>query len=144
MADDLQIDVLMTHGPPKYVLDLNPVTGESIGCPHLFRAVRRIKPRIHAFGHAHSGYGAQIVNWKDDGALPKDDDTDDGVNSKMTASSKIEERNSAKWARAVKERLKAGENTLFVNSASMDDGGKLENLPWLVEIDLQSDHISSG
>jgi Icc-related predicted phosphoesterase len=45
------VDVLMTHLPPQNVLD-----GGS-GCAALRRAVVRIKPRLHCFGHVHSCYG---------------------------------------------------------------------------------------
>ena len=44
-------DILMTHGGPQNVLD------GGNGCAALRRAVIRIKPRLHCFGHAHSFYG---------------------------------------------------------------------------------------
>ena len=40
-------DILVTHGPPLGVLD------GGHGCAALRRAVIRIKPRLHCFGHAH-------------------------------------------------------------------------------------------
>ena len=50
-------DVLITHQPP----DLPPYScttdGFNLGCPILKEAVDRIKPKIHAFGHVHTGYG---------------------------------------------------------------------------------------
>jgi Icc-related predicted phosphoesterase len=44
--------ILMSHGPPLHVLD-----GEGGGCAALRRAVIRLKPRLHCFGHVHSAYG---------------------------------------------------------------------------------------
>jgi Icc-related predicted phosphoesterase len=44
-------DILITHGPPLGILD------DGQGCSALRRAVIRVKPRLHRFGHVHSGYG---------------------------------------------------------------------------------------
>jgi len=57
------IDILMTHGPPKYVLD-STCDGRSAGCEHLRRAVERVKPKLHCFGHIHKGYGAQRLEYE--------------------------------------------------------------------------------
>jgi predicted phosphodiesterase len=46
-------DILVTHGPPQGILD----GGQ--GCPALRRAVIRVKPKLHCFGHIHSAYGVQ-------------------------------------------------------------------------------------
>lgn len=56
------IDVLLTHCPPKGILDLAPAYREfpetHAGSASLFREVtERIKPKLHAFGHIHEGYG---------------------------------------------------------------------------------------
>ena len=50
-----KVDVLITHGPPKGVLDLCP--GGSVGCPALNRHVFSTKPKHHIFGHIHESYG---------------------------------------------------------------------------------------
>lgn len=50
------IDVLLTHGPPLGVLD-RTVHGEEVGCADLADAVRRVRPRLHVFGHIHEGAG---------------------------------------------------------------------------------------
>lgn len=52
-------DILVTHGPPKGILDMNE-EGFECGCFDLFEAVERIKPRYHIFGHIHEGHG--IIN----------------------------------------------------------------------------------
>lgn len=44
-------DILITHGPPLGILD----GGQ--GCAALRRAVVRVRPRLHCFGHVHSAYG---------------------------------------------------------------------------------------
>lgn len=48
--------VLITHGPPMGILDQTS-TGESVGCQDLRKAVSRIKPLLHIFGHIHESYG---------------------------------------------------------------------------------------
>lgn len=51
-------DVLVTHGPPRGVLD-ETSTGENVGCDDLLRRVEGIKPRLHVFGHIHEAYGVE-------------------------------------------------------------------------------------
>eukprot|EP00931_Biecheleriopsis_adriatica_P080551 TRINITY_DN53900_c0_g1_i1.p1 TRINITY_DN53900_c0_g1~~TRINITY_DN53900_c0_g1_i1.p1 ORF type:complete len:290 (-),score=41.20 TRINITY_DN53900_c0_g1_i1:35-904(-) len=51
---DDNIDVLVTHGPPKGKLD-KPF-GEEIGSPALAERVKLVKPKYHIFGHIHLGY----------------------------------------------------------------------------------------
>lgn len=50
------IDILVTHGPPLGQGDLSTRL-ERLGCTDLMDAVNRVKPKIHIFGHIHSGYG---------------------------------------------------------------------------------------
>lgn len=49
-------DVLITHGPPRGILDNTP-SGELCGCSDLRYVVQGINPRLHVFGHIHNGYG---------------------------------------------------------------------------------------
>lgn len=57
----LDVQLLITHGPPKGILDVVP--GErGYGCPRLMAKIQQIKPAIHAFGHVHEGYGKQFFN----------------------------------------------------------------------------------
>ncbi|MCC6738926.1 MAG: metallophosphatase domain-containing protein [Planctomycetia bacterium] len=52
------VDVLVTHGPPRGILD-RTVGGDDAGCDALEEAVAtRVKPRVHVFGHIHEAYGA--------------------------------------------------------------------------------------
>jgi len=52
-------DVLLTHGPPLDILDYadHPHNKGSLGCPDLLEAVKRIKPKVHVFGHIHGSHG---------------------------------------------------------------------------------------
>ncbi len=45
-------DILVTHGPPKGILD------GGIGCEDLLDQVTKVKPSLHLFGHAHEQTGA--------------------------------------------------------------------------------------
>ena len=45
-------DILVTHGPPKGVLD------GGYGDPILASFVEQIKPKLHVFGHVHIGHGS--------------------------------------------------------------------------------------
>ena len=51
------VDILVTHGPPYGILDGVPGSQYHSGYRQLLAAVRRAKPMLHIFGHAHGGYG---------------------------------------------------------------------------------------
>ena len=50
-------DILVTHGPPYEILDKAYGNPMPLGCELLAEAVLEKKPKIHAFGHIHGGYG---------------------------------------------------------------------------------------
>ena len=52
----LDTDILITHGPPKGILD------GGLGCEDLLLQIERVKPKIHCFGHVHGQSGSTIVN----------------------------------------------------------------------------------
>lgn len=54
------LDVLITHGPPRGILDqaVPYSNSEHCGCDDLLKAVRTKKPRVHVFGHIHGGRGS--------------------------------------------------------------------------------------
>ncbi len=54
-------DVLITHGPPRGILD-RTFAGENVGCDDLREVVDEIRPRLHVFGHIHEGYGSIDLN----------------------------------------------------------------------------------
>ena len=58
-------DILVTHGPPRQVLDQSnaKLHTEHCGCDDLFSAIERIRPKIHVFGHIHGGYGKQEMTF---------------------------------------------------------------------------------
>lgn len=52
-------DILVTHGPPKGILDECP-DGFKAGCEDLWNRVNQLANlKIHVFGHIHGGYGTQ-------------------------------------------------------------------------------------
>ena len=53
---DPHTDILVTHGPPYGYRDATS-RGEHAGCRELLRAVERVKPHYHIFGHIHEGAG---------------------------------------------------------------------------------------
>lgn len=53
----MDIDILITHGPPHGHLDTVIGTYNNLGCELLNERVKVVKPKIHVFGHIHSGYG---------------------------------------------------------------------------------------
>jgi len=59
-------DILLTHGPPKDILDMTFRHGEHAGCPKLWERLRTIQPRLHVFGHIHEARGALIHSWKNE------------------------------------------------------------------------------
>lgn len=50
------VDILVTHGPPKGILDLTENSDGTLfqcGCKSLLNRVKEVKPRFHVFGHIH-------------------------------------------------------------------------------------------
>lgn len=127
------VDIVMTHGPPKYVLDGLP-NGSNAGCPHLRRAIERARPRLHAFGHVHSQWGAQTALWDQD----EDDSTDDGYTMlpKPFIGKNQIARQKAAYQNMSRTGLEHGTATFFVNAAIMDEDGEPGNAPWLLDLDL--------
>jgi Icc-related predicted phosphoesterase len=55
-------DVLITHQPPFSIFDWSIYDNKHTGSPSLyFEVVERIKPKVHCFGHIHSGHGVKII-----------------------------------------------------------------------------------
>lgn len=133
-----QIDIMVTHGPPFGILDtvvgFGPRMNSSAGCQHLLRAVKRCKPRLHAFGHIHEGWGAQRMKWAPEGSADIEDqllpimiDRDD-VLEKRGAIIDISSSGSS--------QLQWGQETLFVNASIMDVRYNPRNAPWVVDLEL--------
>jgi len=124
------VDILATHTPPKYHLDL---FSPSLGCEWLLKETWRVRPRLHIFGHVHAGAGKEVVFW---------DDAQKAYERGMARRSKgfFEMLNPCLWLDIVKlvifavggvlwDKVWAGEQrtTVMVNAALMTMGGKLEN-----------------
>ncbi|KAK2779924.1 hypothetical protein FQN52_002322 [Onygenales sp. PD_12] len=154
------VDVVMTHGPPKGVMDYT-ASRQRAGCPHLFEAIARSQPRIHCFGHIHEGWGAKLVKWRSEiSEKPShfaDIDNERSVvveklstlrGSKFDTADTADER-KRKLAEYREQRCymtshcasdpnpaESGQ-TLFINAAieGIDEEHPVQ-LPWLIDIDL--------
>jgi Icc-related predicted phosphoesterase len=52
------IDILITHGPPKGVMDIAEGDGmEYCGCSALMNRVYEVRPKYMLFGHIHNNHG---------------------------------------------------------------------------------------
>lgn len=60
----LNTDILVTHGPPyghgDKVLPRSGVGVRKAGCLELLERVRKVRPRLHVFGHIHEDYGVTL------------------------------------------------------------------------------------
>ena len=54
------VDVLLSHHPPKGILDLT-VVGVRAGLPEIRRLVEGLEPLVHAFGHIHESPGVEVL-----------------------------------------------------------------------------------
>jgi Icc-related predicted phosphoesterase len=55
-------DVLITHQPPYSIFDWSVYDKKATGSPSLYKeVVERIKPKVHCFGHIHSGHGVKVI-----------------------------------------------------------------------------------
>ena len=155
-----RVDLVITHGPPKGILDRTE-SKQRAGCPDLFGAVARARPRMHCFGHIHEGWGARMVTWRDrltDNPSHFTDIDNDKSTTIETLSgfthSKFDTLES-KEEKSKKERyhqqkrcyatthcmggvnpLEYGAQTLFINAAMQGTEEHALQLPWLVELEL--------
>ncbi|KAI1271503.1 ser/Thr protein phosphatase family protein [Xylaria sp. FL0933] len=153
-----QVDVVITHGPPHGIMDL---AGFRAGCPNLFAAVVRARPRLHCFGHIHEGWGAKLVGWRSQVSKKPSHFTDiDNNHSKVieklsniieskydTTDRRLEKRETA---RQLTQRgycstshcagdetpLEWNVHTLFVNAAAQGPEEFPLQPPWLVQLEL--------
>ena len=54
------VDILLTHGPPYGIRDLN-FQGILTGCEELNQKIWELRPKLHVFGHIHEAYGVTEV-----------------------------------------------------------------------------------
>lgn len=162
-------DVVITHGPPRGIMDMAE-SRKRVGCPDLFAAVARKRPRLHCFGHNHEGWGGKLVSWREKTSeIPShfiDIDNDKSVLIKNISSLRrlkfdddgtaLEKANKAKAC--IEDRccrtshcagddntLTKGKQTLFVNaSIKGDEDDQPMQLLWLVDIELSPAHSNSA
>lgn len=108
-----ETDILVTHTPPKSILDI--WDGVEEGCSSLLREVQRRRLLLHVFGHVHPAHGVRRLKWSED-----EDNTLSGRNSVSgtQSSGRCDFR-----------------ETIFVNAACASaDGTYMANEPVLIEI----------
>jgi Icc-related predicted phosphoesterase len=155
-AVDTDVDVVITHCPPKGVLDMTE-SRQRGGSTGLFAAVARARPQLHCFGHLHSNWGAKKIAWRDE--TPSDEpshftdiDNDDSTvietlstlqAKKFDSPEDVEEKKARQakydaqgYCDALNMGLKDGMQTLFVNAAIEGEAEDDKHLPWVVEVEL--------
>ncbi|CAD0081501.1 unnamed protein product [Aureobasidium vineae] len=149
------IDIVITHGPPKGILDYKH-NKQRVGCSDLFGAIAKARPLMHCFGHIHEAWGAKKVTWQDTECsdLPShftdmDNDNSELIESLVTlrpgkfdspAGKKLKEEKLRKLVQTgycyTAPTLQRGMHTLFVNAAIEGAETETQQSPWLVELDL--------
>ncbi|KAL3464554.1 Metallo-dependent phosphatase-like protein [Aspergillus heterothallicus] len=136
----IDVDVVITHGPPKGILDITE-QGERAGCPKLFEAIARARPRMHCYGHIHEGWGAKLVTWRRK-VSEKPSHLTDIDNGNSTVISRLSQLTAGTEIMQTSHcdknptPLKRGARTLFVNAAIEDKDKRPSHPAWLVDIDL--------
>ncbi|GKZ19026.1 hypothetical protein AbraIFM66951_010287 [Aspergillus brasiliensis] len=121
------VDVMITHGPPYGILDQVVPNHMSVGCEHLYRAVKRARPRVHVFGHIHEGYGATRREWSSGNESVIQCDKETMLEERCARVDVSDDGGNG---------LRFGEETLFVNASVVTVQYHAINAPWLVELDL--------
>jgi len=159
------VDVVITHGPPKGIMDFTSGR-ERAGCPDLFSAVARARPRLHCFGHIHGGWGAKLVTWRDEygdqpshftaidndkstvieklaGLMPSRFETSEDVEHRLEKLKRYNESTCCTTSHCVGDEypLEHGEQTLFVNAAVSGCSEEIPvQRPWIIDIELPEAH----
>ena len=153
-------DLVVTHRPPKGVMDYTEDKHRA-GCPNLFGAVARARPRLHCFGHIHEGWGAKLVTWRNQLTETPSHFTDidneksviveklSGFRKSKFDTTESKRQKSEKGEHYRRERcyttthcpgdanpLDFGAQTLFVNAAIQGTKEHPLQLPWLVDLEL--------
>ncbi|KAK3953856.1 Metallo-dependent phosphatase-like protein [Pseudoneurospora amorphoporcata] len=150
-----EADVVVTHGPPRGVLDVSRLTGRACGSVELWERVKEVRPRLHVFGHIHEGWGAAEKKGKGEGKGKERkerraemtvlvDRRDVQVGWKETREER--KRKEEKVEKIVRDGYypleymyperddaEGAEQTLFVNAAVPNAPGLV---PWLVHVEL--------
>ncbi|TVY31627.1 Metallophosphoesterase domain-containing protein [Lachnellula subtilissima] len=117
------LDIVMTHGPPRFILDRK--SHGNVGCESLMRAVSRARPLLHCFGHVEEAYGARWVRWEED------------LNTIGQTAIEIVSNTINAYPQVTSSPMTFGKDTLMVNAAIGNGSGhQPTNAPWLVDLDL--------
>ncbi|KAL5118345.1 hypothetical protein ACEQ8H_003694 [Pleosporales sp. CAS-2024a] len=129
------VDIVMTHGPAKYILDSTP-DGRSAGCDHLRRALERVQPRLHCFGHVHQGYGAQRLAYDEHVKVEGEADSIKPLPQEWVGKNQARKKGFASIPPASLQDFRSTHQTLCVNAAMQGEKGVLEKAPWIVDLDF--------
>lgn len=165
---DQDVDVVITHGPPRGIRDPDPRGVKYKGCSNLFDSVARARPRLHCFGHNHGGWGATFVEWNDGtgGDLPAGKESTIHYETELMSLNDIDpslwkwyledkEAGDRRQRQLAKTRcvptshcagdenfILKGKHTLFINASrskvDRHDNGRYTQWPWLVDVELPS------
>ncbi|KAL2876855.1 hypothetical protein SGCOL_007878 [Colletotrichum sp. CLE4] len=148
----MDTDIVMTHGPPRGIMDMS-ADKKRIGCPNLFAAVVKSRPRLHCFGHVHGGWGAKNVTWRPEiSDKPSQFSNIDHEKSQLVGNltSLGGTRFESEEDKKIRERrlelykehrycsagsLRNDMSTMFVNAA-LEEGDELKHCPWIIDIDI--------
>ncbi|KAL8718189.1 MAG: hypothetical protein Q9225_004651 [Loekoesia sp. 1 TL-2023] len=155
------VDLVMTHGPPQGIMDRTD-NRTGAGCPNLFGAVARARPRMHCFGHIHESWGAKLVAWRDQltetpshirdidndksvvleslrALRPSKFDTPEIAQERLEKAERLYQRKGCyptSHCSGDTNPLEFGTQTLFVNAAIEGTEEYPLQLPWLVNLEL--------
>jgi predicted phosphohydrolase len=135
IPEGAQVDIMITHGPPFMHLD-KCRNGARAGCTHLLKALNRVRPKLHCFGHIHEAWGAEIVKWGEgDGKVGE---ASESIGTQSPFDEAVVERHAAyvDVSNGGPRPLREGKETLLVNSCVMDLQYNANGAGWLVDIDL--------
>ncbi|KAF2172442.1 hypothetical protein M409DRAFT_50141 [Zasmidium cellare ATCC 36951] len=127
-----EVDILVTHTPPRGLLDASKHWEEG-GCPALKSALLRVRPLVHVFGHCHEGRGATVVQHinRSDNPTPSITWDDPGSQSNKQSLLNLSRKGLD---------LRSGEQTALVNASimatSFHRGSKAFNKPVVVDIEI--------
>ncbi|QSS59633.1 serine/threonine phosphatase [Histoplasma capsulatum] len=160
------VDLVMTHGPPKGILD-HTLSGDSAGSTLVFEALARARPRLHCFGHIHERWGAKLVTWapadqmsaassysadidearsvlvadlstlRGGSGLEHDGQHSQAGKADNDSGKRSETCHATSHCSGDTHSIEAGSRTLFVNASIKGvDEDYPLHLPWLVDIEL--------
>ncbi|KAL9126786.1 MAG: hypothetical protein Q9217_004213 [Psora testacea] len=121
------IDIMLTHGPPKGILDVT-YDRLPVGCDHLRRADKRCRPLLHCFGHIHEGWGSGRMYWEQ-GDFQRNKPVERQIVKDEYAYLNLSEEDGMM-------PLKWGKETAFINASIMNIWYRPVNKPWVVDLDL--------